>query len=140
MQTVFIPSDIGTHYRLANNERGNLIEYADTVQILPQSVVLASTDGFAAWPPPDPPAPIPVPDAIANWRAKAVLKLHNLLTPVETALNALPEPQKTVALTAWEGNADFVRNGPTVLSLAQTLSLTDEQVDAMFIQAAALEV
>ena len=81
-----------------------------------------------------------VPDTITNWRAKAVLTLHGLLGAVESALDSLPEPDRTVALAAWNGNADFVRNGPTVLALAQILSLTGDQLDAMFIQAAALEV
>lgn len=81
-----------------------------------------------------------VPDTIANWRAKAVLALAGLLPAVEAALNDLPEPAHTVAMAAWNGNADFVRDGPTVLALADTLSLTPAQIDDLFIQAAALEV
>ena len=91
--------------------------------------------------PPEPPVVLPsVPGEIANWRAKAVLGLAGLLAAVVTALDAMQEPARTVALAAWNGGADLARNGPTVLALAPVLGLTDAQVDDMFRQAAALEV
>lgn len=50
------------------------------------------------------------------------------------------EPTKTVVQVAWESGADIERHGATLVSLAPALGLTDEQVDTMFIQAAALRV
>ena len=98
---------------------------------------MASADGFELVPAPPAP-PQPVPGEIANWRAKAVLGLAGMLPAVEKALNAMPEPARTIALAAWNGGADLARNGPTVLAIAPVLNLTDAQVDDMFRQAAAL--
>jgi len=83
---------------------------------------------------------VKVPAEIANWRAKAVLELAGLTAQVAAIMGAMSEPQKTVVLAAWDGGAPLVRNGATVTALAAALSLTSEQVDAMFVQAAALNV
>ena len=84
--------------------------------------------------------PIPVPLVIANWRAKAVLSIVGILPAVETALDALTEPDRTVALAAWNGSAQVHRNGPTVTTAIAALGLTEKQVDDLFIAAAALKV
>lgn len=139
MKYHFSPDTCCTHIRISDGVRGNLREFPDSVRIMPMSAALASADGFELVPAPPPP-PAPVPGEIANWRAKAVLELAGLLTAVEAALDAMPEPARTVALAAWNGGADLARNGPTVLALAPVLNLTDAQVDDMFRQAAALEV
>jgi hypothetical protein len=139
MKYAFVPDDNGTHTRTSDGARGNLLEFPDTVQIFPESAALSSAKGYKVIPPPPAP-PAPVPGEIANWRAKAVLGLAGLLPAVEVALNAVPEPNRTVALAAWNGGADLARNGPTVLALAATLGLTDAQVDDLFRQASALEV
>jgi len=139
MKYAFISNDNGTHTRISDGKRGNLLDFPDTVQIFPESAALTSADGFELVPVPSPP-PAPVPGEITNWRAKAVLGLAGMLTAVEAALDAMPEPNRTVALAAWNGGADLARNGPTVLALSATLGLTDAQVDDLFRQAAALEV
>ena len=79
-------------------------------------------------------------EVVANWRAKAVLALSGLLPMVEQAITSMEGDAGVVARYAWDGGADFARNGPTVLALAAALQLTDEQLDAMFTQAASLEV
>lgn len=84
--------------------------------------------------------PVEVPRVIANWRAKAVIELHGLTEEVEAALAAMEGEAGITARAAWNGNADFARHGATVTALATTLSLNSAQLDAMFIQAAALEV
>jgi len=139
MKYHFSPNDNGTHIRTSDGMRGDLLEFPDAVRILPESAALAAADGFELVPAPPPPPP-PVPGEIANWRAKAVLGLAGMLSAVEAALNAMPEPARTVAIAAWNGGADLARSGPTVLALSTTLGLTDDQVDDMFRQAAALEV
>ena len=139
MKYHFSPNDNGTHIRTSDGMRGNLLEFPDAVRIMPESAALSAAEGFELVPVPLPPPP-PVPGEIANWRAKAVLGLAGMLPAVENALNAMPEPARTVALAAWNGGADLARNGPTVLALSATLGLTDAQVDDMFRQASALEV
>jgi len=105
----------------------------------PSFTVAETLDGYTALKPRPVRGP-KVPTEIANWRAKAVLELAGLTAQVAAIMGAMSEPQKTVVLAAWDGGAPLVRNGATVTALAAALSLTSEQVDAMFVQAAALNV
>jgi hypothetical protein len=82
---------------------------------------------------PEPPARVPL--EIQNWRAKAVLGQMGLIPAIEAALETLPEPQRGVVLTAWNGDAKLARRGETVLALAASLGLTSQQVDNLFITA-----
>lgn len=89
--------------------------------------------------------PLPVfpqrlPMEIPNWRAKVMLSQMGLLAAVETAISALPEPDKTVVSLAWAGDAKLARRGKSVTALAAALGLTDAQVDQLFISANAIEV
>ena len=63
-----------------------------------------------------------------------------LLSTVEAAIAALPEPDRTIARLAWGGDAKLARRGKTVLGLAAALGLSSDQVDQLFIAAEALEV
>jgi hypothetical protein len=63
-----------------------------------------------------------------------------LLNQVEAIMDALPEPDRTVARLAWNGDGKVARHGKTVLGLASVLNLTPAQIDAMFIAAEAIEV
>lgn len=81
-----------------------------------------------------------VPREIAQWRARTVLDLAGLLPAVESTIAALTGPGAGIVRHAWQSAAPLARHGPTVSVLAPALGLTDEQVDAMFIQAAELEV
>jgi len=87
-----------------------------------------------------PPMPPRVPREIPNWRAKVILASMGLLTAVEAAIAALPEPDRTVASLAWGGDAKLARRGKTVLGLAAALGLSSDQIDQLFIAAEALEV
>lgn len=87
-----------------------------------------------------PPMPPRVPREIANWRARAVLELAGLLPAVEAAIAGMGGPDGIVVRHAWQSGAPLARKGPTVSALAPALGLSDEQVDAMFIQAAQLAV
>jgi hypothetical protein len=82
---------------------------------------------------PEPPARVPL--EIQNWRAKAILAQMGLIPAIEAAINGLPEPQRGVVLTAWNGDAKLARRGETVLAFSSSLGLTAEQVDALFVAA-----
>ncbi len=101
----------------------------------PATVLQALCDGGDL-----PPLPPRVPREIPNWRAKVILATMGLLTAVEAAIAALPEPDRTVASLAWGGDAKLARRGKTVLGLAAALGLSADQVDQLFIAAEALEV
>lgn len=87
-----------------------------------------------------PARPPRIPREIPNWRAKVILAGMGLLPTVNAAIEALPEPDRTVASLAWAGDAKLARRGKTVLGLAGALGLTSDQVDQLFIAAEALEV
>ena len=52
--------------------------------------------------------------------------------------DALPGPQKTLMRIDIEESTHFERNNPTLLALAQSLNLTSQQLDDLFIAAAAI--
>ena len=101
----------------------------------PQAYLQAVIDGTEL-----PVAPARIPREIELWQAKAILTLMGLLPAVEALLPTLEDPRRTVVMSAWDNNARLARHGLTVTALAPALQLTDAQLDAMFIAAAALVV
>jgi hypothetical protein len=82
-------------------------------------------------------APV-VPDTVTMRQARLALLGAGLLSQVDTALNALPSPQKEAALIEWEYALDVRRDHRLILSLKSALGLTDEDLDNLFITAATL--
>lgn len=76
---------------------------------------------------------------VALWRIKSILKLMGLESNVTAAIDGLPEPDKTVAATAWEYASNIERYGKTVLFVQAVLQLTDEQVEQIFEQAKGID-
>jgi hypothetical protein len=130
----------GDFFRIVNTETTTV--FTETLPTEAESVEAFSNElGLTPYTPvPREVQPRPVPLVIANWRAKAVLSIAGILPAVETALDALTEPARTVALAAWNGSAQVHRNGPTVTAAIAALGLTDKAVDDLFIAAAALKV
>jgi len=87
-----------------------------------------------------PPVPPRIPREIPNWRCKAVLTQMGIIGQVEAIMNNLPEPDRTIAKLAWNGDGKVSRRGKTVLGLSSALGLTDDQVDSMFLAAERIEV
>jgi hypothetical protein len=90
-------------------------------------------------------APVPAPDVVSAVpqivtmrQARRALFGAGLLSGVEAAIEALPEPQRTAARIEWDYSSEVHRNRPFVQTLAGTLNLTPEQLDALFTQAAQL--
>jgi hypothetical protein len=57
---------------------------------------------------------------------------------IESALDTLPEPNRSIAKTTWEYSVEFQRNNPILISLAPMLGLTEQQVDDLFTLASTL--
>lgn len=58
---------------------------------------------------------------------------------VQSVLEAMPEgPSRESALVEWEYASSFERTHPLIASVSAGLSLTDEQVDAMWMKAVSL--
>lgn len=91
-------------------------------------------DGFPVAVDPPPPGP---PTVVSRFQARAALHLAGLLAQVE-ALMAAPETDPLARL-AWTDAQEFRRTSPTLLAMASALSLTDEQLDQLFITAAGIE-
>lgn len=71
-------------------------------------------------------------------QARLALNGIGKLVDVPAAIAALPETQKTNAEIEWEYATHIERNNPFVAVLAGALQLTDDQVDQLFIDGAAL--
>ena len=86
-------------------------------------------------PPVQPPQ---VPAAVTMRQARLALLGAGLLDDVDAAIDALPSPQKEAARIEWEYSQEVQRHNGFVSALAPALGLTQEQVDALFLQAATL--
>ncbi len=97
-------------------------------------VIEADADGFPIAVDPPPPGP---PQVVSRFQARAALHLAGLLDQVE-ALMADPQTDPLARL-AWTDAQEFRRTSPTLLAMASALSLTDAQLDALFVTAAGIE-
>jgi hypothetical protein len=84
--------------------------------------------------------PPPVPASVSMAQARLALIGAGLFSTIDAGLKALPEPQRTTALTAWEYAPTVSRNGALVTTLAGQFGLTEAQLDALFTAAAAIEL
>jgi hypothetical protein len=84
--------------------------------------------------------PPPVPQTVSMAQARLALIGAGLFATIDAGLKALPEPQRTTALTAWEYAPTVSRNGALVTTLAGQFGLTEAQLDALFTAAAAIEL
>ena len=75
---------------------------------------------------------------VSMRQARLALLQEGLLSSVEGALNALPEPDRSAALIEWEYATRVRRASPLVEALTTALSLTPEQLDDLFNLAATL--
>ena len=76
------------------------------------------------------------PEEVQLWRLRTILKAQGLFTTVQTVIDNIPDP--TLKLAAEEGfeyGNVVSRTSPIMLIVQQGLSLTDGQVDQIFIAA-----
>jgi hypothetical protein len=74
------------------------------------------------------------------WRVRTILNLMNLIATIESALDQLPEPNKTAAKNVWNYGTTIERYSQTVLFIQSVTQMTDDQVDEIFQQAEAIEI
>ena len=87
------------------------------------------------WKPPLPPAPV-IPQSVTRFQAKAALDSAGLLDSVEAIMGHADTPR--ITKLAWADAQTFNRQSSIVLSLGALLSLSDSQLDALFVSAAAI--
>lgn len=74
----------------------------------------------------------PVPQVVTMRQARLALLGANKLAAVDTAIDALPEPTKSIARIEWDYSSEVHRNKPLVLTLGPALGLTTQQLDDLF--------
>jgi hypothetical protein len=74
------------------------------------------------------------------WKVKGVLTIMGLTSQVDTALENLSEPTKTLAKLSWQNGNVLHSRSETVKFVQNVLQLTDEQVDSIFDQANAIKL
>jgi len=83
-------------------------------------------------------APPPTPQVVTMRQAKLALYLAgNKLAVIEAALEALPEPQRTLALIEWHEATEVKRDWPLVLMMAPLIG-TKADIDNLFSYASTL--
>lgn len=94
------------------------------------AALLASGEPIAPYVPPAP----PVPQSVTPRQVRLLLLSQGLLSQVE----ALIAQQDEATKITWAYASEFRRDDPLLISLAQSLSLSDQQLDEFFIAAASL--
>ena len=74
------------------------------------------------------------PAEVQLWRLRTILNLMNLIATIESALDQLPEPNKTAAKNVWNYGTTVERYSQTVLFIQSVTQMTDDQVDEIFQQ------
>lgn len=85
-----------------------------------------------------PPSAPQVPQVVTMRQARLALHAAGLLSQVDAAIDSLQEPQRTEARIEWDFSSTVEREKPFVAMIGQSLGLSSEDTDALFIQAAAL--
>lgn len=78
------------------------------------------------------------PNVVTMRQARLALFGAGLLGGVESAIDALEEPQRTAARIEWDYSSEVYRNKPFVAVLSQSLGLSEHDLDGLFLAASAL--
>ena len=80
-----------------------------------------------------------VPPRVSRRQARRALAIAGLLDLVQPAIDAIADPlERQMAQIDWDDSQEFERTWPLLLSIGQTLGLTEQDKDELFIQAGAM--
>lgn len=85
-----------------------------------------------------PPIATPFPLVVTMRQTRLALLHHGLHAQVLAAIDALPEPDRSFVQIEWEYGSEVERFNPYVMGLAAGLSLSEEQMDQLFVFASQL--
>ena len=79
--------------------------------------------------------PLYVPQSVSKAQGKAALLQKGYYFDVIAFLDALEEPNKTLAYIAFDDTSEWQRDSPFLAMAASELSLTEDDLDELFILA-----
>jgi hypothetical protein len=79
-----------------------------------------------------------VPTLVSMRQARRVLREAGLFGAIESAIDALPSPEKEDAKIDWEFSQEVRRDNALLQNLSKALGMTSTQMDALFIAASKL--
>jgi hypothetical protein len=79
-----------------------------------------------------------IPQVVTMRQARLALHKSGMLTAVDAAIDAQPEPAKTEAKLDWEYAQTVDREFGLVPAMAAAMGLTEKQIDDLFVLAASL--
>lgn len=74
------------------------------------------------------------------WRIKGILTVSGMIESVEQAISKLPEPDKTFATLSWNQGSVVSRSSKTLKFIQDSLRLSDQDVDNIFLQAKSISI
>jgi hypothetical protein len=77
----------------------------------------------------------PVPARVTMRQARLALLNAGKLAAVDTAINALPSPEKEQLQIYWEYSTNIERNSPRVAAISAAIGLDNTAIDNLFIEA-----
>lgn len=84
-------------------------------------------------------APPAVPHAVTRRQARQALLLAGKLAQVQPAIDAIANAtQRAMVQIEWDDSLHFERDRPALVALAGALGMTAQELDALFVTAAAL--
>lgn len=79
-----------------------------------------------------------LPDVTPRQIRQAMILAGVSMAQIEAAIDAMPEPNRTLAKIEWEYSTAFIRANPLVAGVGMMLGWTEEQLDALWITAGRL--
>lgn len=117
--------------RYFKNHAGDVFAFDDDA-IAPESFVRMTDEEVAAHL--QTVLSVQVPQSVTRRQALLALLAAGLLDDVEAIIAAAPRAVQI----AWDASSVFQRNNALIASMAEQLELSDEDVDALFVQASTL--
>lgn len=122
------PDHSDNHFIVSNEDRLNWVNLK----------MNATRDGLEAYVPEPVVLPPIVPQKVTMRQARLALLNAGKLADVDVAIASLPSPQKEAAQIEWEWSSTVERSRPLVQTLGTLLSLSEQDLDNLFIEAATL--
>lgn len=81
--------------------------------------------------------PVHVPETVSAFQARVALSRSNMLSSIQAFINNLASDDER--RLAWEYATEFSRSSPSIASIASELSISEKQLDDLFILAATIK-